>query len=581
MNPEIDPLLTLKRKESNQSLDNSSPIAKISTFGSMTEDISAPNQYTHFSETFHKSTKSNEMPDILPLHQVDRQSPSPPNLTDDALSADDADGLKSPLPRTPSQTQFYTSNSNPDFTVPVQATALGSLSSMPETPVEPISRMTPSMTKVSDKLKDENDNTTQVSKLGFGVSLKMIPTESSQLLHPSSPSKTPPPNFGMSQFYSFQNNEDEYPSTPNNEEVDYPSSTYQSTLEQSEDYDGGGEGEGRESSNMINFYGGGSKDGYFSVRSPTKASRRNHQPSHQQDSEALETKRPSLNSVRKTSGGKFIIGFLFGSPDSRRQLIGGRKQSSSTSNYGLSSRSRSSSFKSVRTNRSSTSRQKRASKRKRAARIKLRNRRERIPEHLRRSHARAAAITERFRGLLRAEVEKVILFANSRLGELSDTIGSLRYSSYEDGQEEMRRTHPALADGGMHQLSSSDSDGGESGVISEDSSTSIMSEQGGLKGTRNIRKSDSSKDETKKQIMLRDRLRISRPMFVKADFLGEDFSLLSAVDEADAYTAVGVELLHLLKYIVSFCACSSPSVSFRIRLAMVKSTYLMLFIFCQ
>ena len=101
------------------------------------------------------------------------------------------------------------------------------------------------MTKVSDKLKDENDNTTQVSKLGFGVSLKMIPTESSQLLHPSSPSKTPPPNFGMSQFYSFQNNEDEYPSTPNNEEVDYPSSTYQSTLEQSEDYDGGGEGEGR------------------------------------------------------------------------------------------------------------------------------------------------------------------------------------------------------------------------------------------------------------------------------------------------------------------------------------------------
>lgn len=145
-----------------------------------------------------------------------------------------------------------------------------------------------------------------------------------------------------------------------------------------------------------------------------------------------------------------------------------------------------------------------------------------------------------------------ILFANSRLGELSDTIGSLRYSSYEDGQEEMNKKYPRLADGGMHQLSSSDSDGGESGVVS---SSSLSGDQGDdnvrNSSARRIFKSDSSKDETRKQIMLRDRLRISRPMFQKADFLGEDFSLLSAVDEADAYTAVGVELLHLLKYVVS------------------------------
>ena len=149
----------------------------------------------------------------------------------------------------------------------------------------------------------------------------------------------------------------------------------------------------------------------------------------------------------------------------------------------------------------------------------------------------------RFRGLLRAEIEKVVLFANARLGELSDTIGSLHYSSYEDDQEEMRKKYPSLIDGGMHQLSSSDSDGADSGqsTVSDDNLDDLASSHRRLK-------SDTSY-ETKKQIMLRDRLRISKPMFQKADFLGEDFNLLSAVDEVDAYTAVGVELMHLLKYV--------------------------------
>ena len=150
----------------------------------------------------------------------------------------------------------------------------------------------------------------------------------------------------------------------------------------------------------------------------------------------------------------------------------------------------------------------------------------------------------RFRGLLRAEIEKVVLFANSRLGELSDTIGSLHYSSYEDDQEEMRKKYPSLVDGGMHQLSSSDSDG----ASTVSSFSGEQDDNMDLDGNVRRLKSDTS-SETKKQIMLRDRLRISKPMFQKADFLGEDFSLLSAVDEADAYTAVGVELMHLLKYV--------------------------------
>ena len=37
------------------------------------------------------------------------------------------------------------------------------------------------------------------------------------------------------------------------------------------------------------------------------------------------------------------------------------------------------------------------------------------------------ALAERFLGLLQSEIEKVSLFALSRIGELSDTVGSLRF----------------------------------------------------------------------------------------------------------------------------------------------------------
>ena len=43
----------------------------------------------------------------------------------------------------------------------------------------------------------------------------------------------------------------------------------------------------------------------------------------------------------------------------------------------------------------------------------------------------------------------------------------------------------------------------------------------------------------------------SRALSLISLFISSLLSVLSAVDEADAYTAVGVELLHLLKYVVS------------------------------
>jgi hypothetical protein len=53
-----------------------------------------------------------------------------------------------------------------------------------------------------------------------------------------------------------------------------------------------------------------------------------------------------------------------------------------------------------------------------------------------------------------------------------------------------------------------------------------------------------------RQINLSEDLRKSRPIFQRSEqIFGEDFTLLSAVDEAESYTAVGVELLHILRYL--------------------------------
>lgn len=61
-----------------------------------------------------------------------------------------------------------------------------------------------------------------------------------------------------------------------------------------------------------------------------------------------------------------------------------------------------------------------------------RKKRSSIPKHLRKAHTKARSITERFLGLLKAEVDKISLFAHTRFGELTDTIGSLRFPSDQE-----------------------------------------------------------------------------------------------------------------------------------------------------
>jgi hypothetical protein len=423
-------------------------------------------------------------------------------------------------------------------TSPVMATAIGS--SMPLTPTTPT---TPSYSK--KKFVDENLET---GIAGFGVPIQMIPTEAVELLRPSSPRKSPPlSNFGSSRFYSFQNDD-------NDDGGDENRSTRSHEHSEEGEYN---------KSNMISFYSGGDS---FSLRSPpTNKSRYSYRHQHHHHPATAQKMKgmPSLSSNAPTHyqflSENPIMNLLLGRSVadwdrggiSAIQTTGKKKKKTminrghhhQTSHKGTSSNTIPSSYThpSARQSRAAAAAKSKRAQSRKQRQIRRQRRRERIPHHLRAAHVRAAAITERFRGLLRAEVEKVILFANSRLGELSDTIGCLRYSSYEDGQDD-RNAHPNFADGGIHQLSSSDEEDGGGHHASDES----LSSDGEAQHLDITIEQDAA---TRRQIIMRDRMRMTRPLFQKADFLGEDFSLLSAVDEADAYAAVGVELMHLLKFV--------------------------------
>jgi hypothetical protein len=423
----------------------------------------------------------------------------------------------------------------------VTATAVGA--SMPRTPPVSLSPVVEKFTRASNKSSD-------VQGSGFGVSLNssLIPSsEATGLLASSSfkvygqqnPDVTPTREnrSGRSrstsgatqfQFYSFQNN-DQFEEHSDADERQVPDTDV------------------KRITNMISYY----NDGYFSVRSPTKLHRNAHQQRTSDEIKHLKvpslTAAPKQKSHRAESSGNFITSFLLGKAETGSEI----RQELLNRNIAEAS---------IQRKRKPNIRRKRERIRKQKQRQR---RRDLVPDNIRVAHVRASAVTERFRGLLRAEVEKIILFANTRLGELSDTIGSLRYSSYDEGNHDVRRRFPNLDDGGMHPYSSSEDEEDDEvscASSSDDGSHHAQpnSDQSDRVNKRHQRyQSDSSNEKeavTKRQLLMRDRLRINKPLFQKAGFLGEDFSLLSAVDEADAYTAIGVELLHLLKFVCVF-AC--------------------------
>jgi hypothetical protein len=241
----------------------------------------------------------------------------------------------------------------------------------------------------------------------------------------------------------------------------------------------------------------------------------------------------------------------------------------------------------------------RRKKRKQLKAIRMK-REQKVPRYIRTAHAKARAITERFLGLLRAETEKVTLFAQARLGELADTAGSLRFPSFDDTEygaasRTDRHTRTSygdypLSDGGRHPSASSSDDDGAGGGNAvfpwSDSSDEDEKSGGSLPKLPHVyslggisdesrsrskrmgrmstpqksnRKRPEAKPEIKDGVALKavqrqidrfTKLRNTRPVFLRNDhILGEDMLLISAVEEADGYTAIGVELMHVLKFI--------------------------------
>ncbi len=259
-------------------------------------------------------------------------------------------------------------------------------------------------------------------------------------------------------------------------------------------------------------------------------------------------------------------------------------------------------------------RERRYERKQRRRRRLIRQRKEqekRVPPHIRIAHEKSRAITERFLGLLRAEVEKVTLFAQARLGELADTAGSLRFLSSDENMG-MYSTNKnsydyPLSDGGIHPSASSSSDEGAGGGYhsnnkggfpwsdssSEDEIGSKASQSARLDIAQTFSSADGYSTRTdhrgnltepstfssfrNKITQVSEVRRPGRPTFTETqekfeattrkiahfqeirrerdifqrndDIVGEDLLLISAVDEADAFSAVGVELLHILKYI--------------------------------
>lgn len=243
--------------------------------------------------------------------------------------------------------------------------------------------------------------------------------------------------------------------------------------------------------------------------------------------------------------------------------------------------------------------ERRRKRRQRRRRKQAKRRRElerKVPQHLRLAHAKARSITERFLGLLRAEVEKVTLFAQSRLGELADTAGSLRFPSCDDSEFGSFSNRPRggrggydhpLSDGGMHPSASSSDDEHGTGIFPWSDSSDDDSDEGSRPGAsprgrrtfstgtgstttdqvanlttkrqsvenkRNERMPTKSRnsafDAAQRQIAHFTAIRCEKPTFQRNDHIvGEDLLLLSAVDEVDGFTAVGVELMHVLRFI--------------------------------
>jgi hypothetical protein len=383
---EIDPLCMRPGESSNPDLPPS--INRV-------DDSSIPNnatRYTHFADTFHTRHSSSASFDVQNPPLNDRPISSLPDLSEEMTDVDSI-GVDNDFGRMESVLAIGSTTPKSLFSTfksfPVHATAVGGM--MPTTPNTP----------VFERPK-EVKNGTFIG--GFGVSVNMIPTESTELLHPSPGEHSSHANAGTSQFYSFHNNyKDGYPSKNNANNAAY--STLLNDLGQSGEYDGGDEEERTSSNNMISFYSGeGANEGFRYVRSPSKASRRQHSSQKHPENTQHSPRPPSGSSTKEpiadSGGGNFILSLLFGnSRDSILNNMTVSSQAPASQSRGAVGSSSGGGGGDRRRRPGSRQRRAAAAAKRKQARLRkqrrLRRQNERVPRHLRLAHQRAAAITER------------------------------------------------------------------------------------------------------------------------------------------------------------------------------------------
>ena len=183
----------------------------------------------------------------------------------------------------------------------------------------------------------------------------------------------------------------------------------------------------------------------------------------------------------------------------------------------------------------------------------------------------------KFLCLLQSEIEKVSLFALKRVGELSDTIGSLRFGeecvmgNAGDGdanKTEHKGRRMGVNSGRVSPNSTSEEEAGERSsddeydddYLSDGSPGSVTRDE---KATGALHHLYYAREENEYRVGRGSTHSSagfvanhnSRLMFADR-ILGEDSILVSAVDEVDAFCEVGTEVLHLLKFIcVNAMAC--------------------------
>lgn len=169
--------------------------------------------------------------------------------------------------------------------------------------------------------------------------------------------------------------------------------------------------------------------------------------------------------------------------------------------------------------------------------------------YLKRAHKQARQLAERFLGLLQSEVEKVSLFFLSRQGELADTVGALRFgdaTQLSDGNT----SSSGLWNNAFHSHPSASSSSEDENIhLSFDSTEERDSIRLSNRHSTSSRKSSRTQRASNRR---RDfgYSKVQRPMFRRSSFIVEDDLMLSTgVDESDAFTTVGIELLHLLRFI--------------------------------